>query len=175
MSLSSRVQLGGSALVEREQLIGNRPVVAVLASCVQTRVRRGSLPPFPGAKHSPHLCCFVWLHGQHRQQCFTCSAAVRTTVWAKSVPSSVTRIAQGKYVSPWPSLPPPTSRKWARKGLSPEVRKTVICNIGGRWNRGDCGTKGAKYFKHLLQACARYRIPDKMCHLSVLEWNFLCP
>lgn len=37
-------QFGGSALVEREQLIGNRPVVAVLASCVQTRVRRGSLP-----------------------------------------------------------------------------------------------------------------------------------
>lgn len=55
MSLSSRAQLGCSALIERGKLISNRAVVAVLASCVQTRARRGSLPPFPGAKHSPHL------------------------------------------------------------------------------------------------------------------------
>lgn len=55
MSLSSRVQLGGSVLIERGQLMSNRPVVAELASCMQTKVRRGLLPPFPGAKHNSHL------------------------------------------------------------------------------------------------------------------------
>lgn len=49
-----------------------------------------------------------------------------------------------------PLLPPPTLSKWAGQGLSPGVRKTVIYNVGGRWNRGDYGTKGAKYSKHLL-------------------------
>lgn len=44
MPLSNRWQLGGSALIERGQLISTRPVVAVLASCVQTRMKRGPCP-----------------------------------------------------------------------------------------------------------------------------------
>lgn len=55
MSLSSRVQLGGSALIESGQLVRNRPAVAVLASCVQTRLHSPlSLEP---------RSCFVWLQG----------------------------------------------------------------------------------------------------------------
>lgn len=159
-------------MTERGQLISDRPVVAELASCMQTRLRRG-LFPFPWSHAQPSaLCCFVWLRGQHRQQYLTRSAPVTATVWANSVPHRVINITQGKYVFPCFHLP----RYASEQGRdSPKVRKTVIYNVGGRWNRGDCGTKGAKYFKHLLEACARCRIPDKMCHLSVLEWNFLCP
>lgn len=42
-------------MIERGQLINNRLVVVTLASYVQMKVRRGLLPPFSGAKHSPHL------------------------------------------------------------------------------------------------------------------------
>lgn len=78
------------------------------------------------------------------------SEVVRTTVQPNSVPATVIRVMDGKYLLPWPLLPPPTLYKRAGRRLSPEVRKTVIYNIGGRWNRGDSGAKRAKYFKHLL-------------------------
>lgn len=50
MLLSSREQLGGSALVERGQLIYNRVAVGTLAGYVQMRVRRGLLPSLSGAQ-----------------------------------------------------------------------------------------------------------------------------
>lgn len=49
------MQLGVSVFIERGQLMSNRPVVAVLASCMQTKVRRGLLPAFQTAKHNSHL------------------------------------------------------------------------------------------------------------------------
>lgn len=124
MLLNSREQLGGSALIERGQLVNNRLVEGTLAGYVQMRVRRGLLPPFSGAKHSPHLCAasfgYIGNIGSN-----TIYVLKQSEPQFSQITATVISITQGKYVFPWCVLPPPTLHKWAGKRLSPEVRKTV--------------------------------------------------
>lgn len=171
------MQLGGSAFTVRGQSINDSlEMMSMLASYGQIRERRGFPPLFSGAKHSPCLYApwFAYLGNAGNHTIYVLKQA-EPQIGQGSALATVRTITQGRYVIIWPMLPTPTLYKWAGKRLTPEVSKTVwfiTLVVGGT---EETGTKRAKYFKHLLQACARCRIPDKMCHLSVLEWNFLCP
>lgn len=169
------MQLGGNAFTVRGQSINDSlEMMSMLASYGQIRERISS--PFSGAKHSPYLCAPWFGHlGNAGSNTIYVLKQAESQIGQGSAPATVTTITQGRYAVIWPVLPTPTLCKWAGKRLTPAVSKTVwfiTLVVGGT---EETGTKRAKYFKHLLQACARCRIPDKMCHLSVLEWNFLCP